>query len=155
MANKSSLWDSIFMLWCGPMWLYFSTWRPHENWVSKTRFTTHINIEEPSTHIRENPEKEKKNPEEPRNPGSAQPGWRVAWVFFTQVHATQVARDPGRMLLGFFSPRYLRLMVGRFFLPSDLIVVIVDFWNLFIYLFFFYGCILAGTRALKFKIVDM
>ena len=78
---------------------YFFTWRPHKNRVSKTRFPTLINIEEPSTHIRENPEKEKKNPEEPRNPGSAQPGWRVgarhpgrarprphvAWVFFTQV----------------------------------------------------------------------
>ena len=60
---------------------YFSTWRPHENRVSKTRFPTLINIEEPSTHIRENPEKEKKkkNPEEPRNTGSAQPGPHVAW----------------------------------------------------------------------------
>ena len=47
---------------------YFSTWRPHENRVSKTRFPTLINIEEPSTHIRENPEKEKKKKKIQKNP---------------------------------------------------------------------------------------
>ena len=73
------------------MWsnvVYFSTWRPHENWVSKTRFTTHINIEEPSTHIRE-----KKNPEETRR--TQKPRQHAAWV----------ACDLGGALPGVFSPR--------------------------------------------------
>ena len=75
-------------------------WRPHENRVSKTRFTTLINTE-PITYQRkpreEKKKKKKKNQKnaEQRNLGSARPGWRVAWVFFTQVRATQVARDLG------------------------------------------------------------
>ena len=152
---------------------YFSTWRPHENRVSKTRFPTLINIEEPSTHIRENPEKEKKKSrrtQKPRQratwavrclgffhlgarrPGRVRPGPRATW---TACRETQAARSLGRTLPGFFSPKYLRLMVDRFFLPSDLIVVIVDFWNFIFYFLFFYGCISTGTRDLKFKIVDL
>ena len=57
-------------------------WRPHENRVSKTRFTTLINIEKNPEHIREEPKEEEKkrkkkqkqrekNPEHQRNPGSA------------------------------------------------------------------------------------
>ena len=140
------------------MWsnvVYFSTWRPHENWVSKTRFTTHINIEEPSTHIREKkkPRRNQKNPETQATCGLGRvwPRRRSAWGFFTQVRTAQVAydlgraqrnqatRDPSRMLPGFFSPRYLRLMVGRFFLPSNLIVVIVDFWNFLFYFFVYFS----------------
>ena len=87
---------------------YFSTWRPRGNQVSKTRFPTPINIENNPEHIRENPEKKKKKTRRTQNMR------RAAWVFFTQVCAAQVMRDPGRTLtwaaccLGFFHPSRTR-----------------------------------------------
>ena len=81
---------------------YFSTWPPHENQVSKTRFITLIN-----KHTREEPKKKKKkkrtqaarqcatqarqrSPQHAiwavRDPGSAQP----------RPSVTQATRDPGR-----------------------------------------------------------
>ena len=87
---------------------YLSTWRPHGNWVSKTWFTTLINIEKNPEHIRENPEKKKIKikikPEEPRTQNRetqavrgldrARPGRRAAWVFFTQVTCNPGSRWP-------------------------------------------------------------
>ena len=87
---------------------YFFTWRPRGNQVSKTRFPTPINIENNPEHIRENPEKKKKKTRRTQNMR------RAAWVFFTQVCAAQVMRDPGRTLtwaaccLGFFHPSRTR-----------------------------------------------
>ena len=84
------------------MWsnvIYFSTWQPHGNRVSKTRSLTLINIRE------EPREKKKKKTQKQRekNPGHAP---CMTWV------AGQAARGPGRVrprlgraLPGFFSPK--------------------------------------------------
>ena len=76
---------------------YFSTWRPHGNRVSKTRFITLINIEKNPEHIKEEPRGGGGGEEKPRpcatrqraaqvlrGPGSAPP----------RQCATQVARNP-------------------------------------------------------------
>ena len=113
---------------------YFSTWRPHENRVSKTRFPTLINIEEPSTHIRENLEKKKKSrrTQKPRqratwvvcclgffHPGARCPGCAQlgpvqrnpgsaqpgSRATWAARRETQAARSLGRALPRFFSPR--------------------------------------------------
>ena len=83
----------------------------------------------------------------------ARPGQRVAWGFSPKSHATQAAR-----CLGFFPLGRLILSqadgresdpfnISRFFLPSDLIVVIVDFYFYFFYFFFFPAC--TRDRALE------
>ena len=110
---------------------YFFTWWPHGNRVSKTRFTTLINIEKNPKHIRENPEKKKKknqnNLEHQSNPCSARPGSCATWAtrclgFFhpgrvqPRPRANQATCSPGCALprpqatqavhcLGFFHPR--------------------------------------------------
>ena len=80
------------MVWCGPMW------RPHGNRVSKTRFTTLINIEKNPEHIREEPKEEEKKRkktetkrEEPRT--SEKPRQRA------RSRATQAAQGLGRLLI--------------------------------------------------------
>ena len=92
---------------------YFSTWWPYGNQVSRTRFTILINIEKNPKHIRENPEKKKKNQknlEHQRNPGSARPRSLATWVtcclgFF---HPSRVQPKPhatwAMRYLGFFHP---------------------------------------------------
>ena len=49
---------------------YFSTWQPHENQVSGTRFISLINRRDHSQNISDQ-RKKKKNPEREKNPGSA------------------------------------------------------------------------------------
>ena len=84
MAYKSSLWDSISMVWCGLMWHIF----PRGDHMEKYK-------EEPRTcHRKPREEKKKKKTKEPRT--SEKPRQRAAWVFFIQLRAAQVACDLGR-----------------------------------------------------------
>ena len=73
-------------------------WRPHGNRVSKTRFTTLINIEKNPENIREEPKEEEKQRkktktkrEEPRT--SEKPRQR------TRSRATQATQGLGRLLI--------------------------------------------------------
>ena len=74
-------------------------WRPHGNRVSKTRFTTLINIEKNPEHIREEPKEEEKKKkkktetkrEEPRT--SEKPKQRA------RSRTTQAAQGLGRLLI--------------------------------------------------------
>ena len=139
---------------------YFSTWRPHENQVSKTRFTTLINIEH-NQRIRENPEKKKKkkknqkNPEQ-RNPGSARPGSCATWAmrclgFFhlgsmrPRSRATQATRAQAMHNPGHTKPRprwwgisdevsFSEVFLVRWALDSFSLSLI--FWSNWIFFFF-------------------
>ena len=54
---------------------YFSTWQPHENRVSKTRFISLINSSDHSQNISDQKKKKKKTRkiEEPKKRGNARP----------------------------------------------------------------------------------
>ena len=154
------------------MWFnvaYFSTWRPHENRVSKTRFTTLINTE-PITYQRK-PREEKKKKKKPEERRTKKPRQRAAWVarclgFFHPgaCHPGRTWPGPGLRVTwathcqGFFHPgrtwpmprwwgEHLIVFLVKWALDSFSLSLI--FWSDWIF-FFWYFSLYMGDLKLKF-----